>query len=80
VLSVTEISQLFDALAMDTRRNMAKAPPLKLDSRGDCIKHAQGDRRRDLINPWVSIRPEGPAGRHHRRCKYQRSITRKDTC
>jgi hypothetical protein len=25
VLSVTEISQLFDALAMDTRRNMAKA-------------------------------------------------------
>jgi hypothetical protein len=30
-VSVTEISQLFDALAMDTRRNLAKAPPLKLD-------------------------------------------------
>jgi hypothetical protein len=30
VLSVTEISQLFDALATDTRRNLAKAPPLEL--------------------------------------------------
>jgi C4-dicarboxylate-specific signal transduction histidine kinase len=31
VLSVPEISQLFDALAMDARRNLAKAQPFKLD-------------------------------------------------
>jgi C4-dicarboxylate-specific signal transduction histidine kinase len=31
VLSVPEISQLFDALAIDTRRNLAKAQPFKLD-------------------------------------------------
>jgi MarR family transcriptional regulator, organic hydroperoxide resistance regulator len=31
VLGVTEISQLFDALAMDARRSFAKAPPFKLD-------------------------------------------------
>ena len=31
VLSAPEISQLFDALAIDARRNLAKAPPFKLD-------------------------------------------------
>jgi hypothetical protein len=31
VLSAPEISQLFDALAIDARRNLAKAQPFKLD-------------------------------------------------
>jgi hypothetical protein len=40
VLSVTEISQSFDALAMDARRNLAQAPPFKLDQFLCLAEHA----------------------------------------